>query len=132
LHVQAYCKVAEGPAWWNIFTFAEYISYMLPIQASFDPPGLSVAVKKDRAAEALLTTGAKFNVNILAEGREKAVMKQLLKPFKPGEDRFAGMDIQVRAGFSRVFGRRRVHHCPVHALSLHVLRVTASGQEACT
>jgi hypothetical protein len=66
------------------------------LQASFDPPGLSVAVKKDRAAEPLLAPGAKFVVNILAEGREKPVIKQLLKPFKPGEDRFAGLDTQVR------------------------------------
>ncbi|KAK9827610.1 hypothetical protein WJX81_005946 [Elliptochloris bilobata] len=63
-------------------------------QASFDPPGFTVAVKRDRAAEALLLTGAKFVVNILAEGAEKAVVKQLLRPFKPGEDRFAGMDVQ--------------------------------------
>jgi len=41
-------------------------------QASFDPPGLTVAVKRDRAAEALLLTGSKFVVNILAEGAEKA------------------------------------------------------------
>lgn len=66
-------------------------------QASFDPPGLSVAVKKDRAAEPLLTSGAKFVVNILAEGEEKPVIRQLLKSFKPGEDRFAGLDIKVRS-----------------------------------
>jgi flavin reductase (DIM6/NTAB) family NADH-FMN oxidoreductase RutF len=66
------------------------------LQASFDPPGLSVAVKKDRAAEALLAVGSKFVVNILAEGKEKPVIKQLLKSFKPGEDRFAGLEIQVR------------------------------------
>ncbi len=55
-----------------------------------------MAVKKDRAAEALLAVGSKFVVNILAEGKEKPVIKQLLKPFKPGEDRFEGMDTQVR------------------------------------
>ena len=65
------------------------------VQASFDPPGLSVAVKRDRAAEALLSPGAKFIVNIMAEGHERPLMKQLLKPFKPGEDRFAGLDIEV-------------------------------------
>ena len=65
------------------------------LQASFDPPGLSVAVKKDRAAEALLSPGAKFIVNIMAEGHERPLMKQLLKSFKPGEDRFAGLDIEV-------------------------------------
>ena len=67
---------------------------MLP-QASFDPPGLSVAVKKDRAAEALLSPGARFIVNIMAEGHERPLMKQLLKSFKPGEDRFAGLDVEV-------------------------------------
>lgn len=68
------------------------------VQASFDPPGLSVAVKKDRAAEGLLAIGSKFVVNILAEGREKPVIKQLLKQFKPGEDRFAGLDTQACTG----------------------------------
>ena len=65
------------------------------LQASFDPPGLSVAVKKDRAAEPLLSPGAKFIVNIMAEGHERPLIKQLLKPFKPGEDRYAGLDIEV-------------------------------------
>jgi len=44
-------------------------------QASFRPPGVSVAVKKDRATESLLVRSSKFNVNVLAEGRERAVMK---------------------------------------------------------
>lgn len=65
------------------------------LQASFDPPGLTVAVKRDRAVENLLNGGSQFVVNILAEGDHKGLMKQLLKPFKPGEDRFAGLEIQV-------------------------------------
>lgn len=56
-----------------------------------------MAVKKDRAAEPLLSPGAKFIVNIMAEGQERPLMKQLLKTFKPGEDRFAGLDIEVRS-----------------------------------
>lgn len=40
-------------------------------QASFDPPGLSIAVKKDRAVENLLLTGNRFNINILKEGGDK-------------------------------------------------------------
>jgi flavorubredoxin/flavin reductase (DIM6/NTAB) family NADH-FMN oxidoreductase RutF len=63
-------------------------------QASFDPPGLTVAVKKDRAVEALLPEGACFVLNVLADGKDKPVMKQLLKPFKPGEDRFAGLEVK--------------------------------------
>ena len=70
------------------------------MQASFDPPGLTVAVKKDRAVENLLNGGSQFVVNILAEGDHKTLMKQLLKSFKPGEDRFAGLDIQVTGGWS--------------------------------
>ncbi|KAG2496624.1 hypothetical protein HYH03_005445 [Edaphochlamys debaryana] len=61
-------------------------------QASFDPPGITVAVKKDRAMENLLVVGGKFAVSMLAEGREKAAMKRLSRPFGPGEDRLAGLD----------------------------------------
>ena len=43
----------------------------MSVQASFDPPGLSIAVKKDRAVEPLLVLGNKFNVNVLAQGNEK-------------------------------------------------------------
>ena len=62
-------------------------------QASFDPPGLTVAVKKDRAVEALLPVGSPFVLNVLAEGREKAALKALLRPFAPGEDRFEGLEV---------------------------------------
>ena len=44
------------------------------LQASFDPPGLSIAVKKDRAVETLLVMGNKFNVNVLAQGKEKVLL----------------------------------------------------------
>jgi flavorubredoxin/flavin reductase (DIM6/NTAB) family NADH-FMN oxidoreductase RutF len=60
-------------------------------QASFDPPGLTVAVKRDRAAEPFLVPGARFAVNVLAEGpAARAASKAMLRPFAPGEDRFAG------------------------------------------
>ncbi|KXZ51271.1 hypothetical protein GPECTOR_13g758 [Gonium pectorale] len=61
-------------------------------QASFDPPGITVAVKKDRAMEKLLIVGGKFAVSMLAEGRDKPVMKRLSRPFSPGEDRLAGIE----------------------------------------
>jgi hypothetical protein len=44
-------------------------------QASFDPPGLTLAVKKDRGMESLLTPGKKFAMSMLAEGRFKPAMK---------------------------------------------------------
>lgn len=61
-------------------------------QASFDPPGITVSVKKDRAMGQLLVVGGKFAVSMVAEGRDRPVMKRLTKPFSPGEDRLAGLD----------------------------------------
>ncbi|WP_137669318.1 diflavin flavoprotein [Sphaerospermopsis reniformis] len=60
-------------------------------QASFSPPGLTIAVAKDRAMENMTYTGSNFVVNILAEGRE--IRKQFMKVYAPGQDRFAGLDI---------------------------------------
>ncbi|MCL1468182.1 diflavin flavoprotein [Argonema galeatum A003/A1] len=61
-------------------------------QATFNPPGLTVAVAKDRAVESLTHTGDKFVLNILQEGKE--LRKHFLKPFSPAEDRFAGISTQ--------------------------------------
>ena len=63
-------------------------------QASFSPPGLTVAVAKDRAVEALLHVGDAFALNVLAAGRETGPMKQFLQPFAPGADRFAGLALE--------------------------------------
>jgi flavin reductase (DIM6/NTAB) family NADH-FMN oxidoreductase RutF/flavodoxin len=63
-------------------------------QASFSPPGLTVAVAKDRAVEALLHVGDVFALNVLAAGRESGPMKQFLQPFAPGADRFAGLNLE--------------------------------------
>ncbi|MBI1242366.1 diflavin flavoprotein [Umezakia ovalisporum] len=60
-------------------------------QASFNPPGLTIAVAKDRALEMLMHSGNKFVLNILQEGNHIGLMKQFLKPFGPGEDRFANV-----------------------------------------
>jgi flavorubredoxin/flavin reductase (DIM6/NTAB) family NADH-FMN oxidoreductase RutF len=62
-------------------------------QASFSPPGLTVAVARDRAVEALLHVGDVFALNVLAAGRETGPMKQFLQPFAPGADRFAGLTL---------------------------------------
>ncbi|MDZ8090713.1 MAG: diflavin flavoprotein [Nostoc sp. DedQUE05] len=58
-------------------------------QASFSPPGLTIAVAKDRAVETLTHTGNKFVLNILKEGNHLGLMKHFLKPFGPGQNRFA-------------------------------------------
>ncbi len=63
-------------------------------QATFNPPGLSIAVAKDRAIESLMYSGNKFVLNILPEGNHLGMMKHFLKPFAPGEDRFAGIETE--------------------------------------
>ncbi|MEO0803039.1 MAG: diflavin flavoprotein [Cyanobacteria bacterium J06642_2] len=64
-------------------------------QATFNPPGLTIAVAKDRAIESLLYPGNPFALNILADGRHIPLMKHFLKPFGPGEDRFDGVSTRV-------------------------------------
>ncbi|MEA5508181.1 diflavin flavoprotein [Crocosphaera sp. UHCC 0190] len=64
-------------------------------QATFNPPGFTVAVAKERAIESLLHKGSSFVLNILKEGNHLGLMKQFLKPFSPGEDRFAGVKIET-------------------------------------
>ena len=58
-------------------------------QASFNPPGLTIAVAKDRALEPLMHSGNQFVLNILKEGNHLGLIKYFLKPFAPGENRFA-------------------------------------------
>ncbi len=60
-------------------------------QATFNPPGLTVAVAKERAIESLLYKGNSFVLNVLPEGNHIGLMKHFLKPFAPGEDRFEGV-----------------------------------------
>jgi flavorubredoxin/flavin reductase (DIM6/NTAB) family NADH-FMN oxidoreductase RutF len=64
-------------------------------QASFDPPGFTVAIAKDRAIESLMQVGDRFVFNILEEGNFQALMKHFLKRFPPGADRFAGIKTQT-------------------------------------
>jgi flavorubredoxin/flavin reductase (DIM6/NTAB) family NADH-FMN oxidoreductase RutF len=71
-------------------------------QASFTPPGFTVAVAKDRAVEGLLHSGDRCVLNVLAAGREKPLMKHFLSPFAPGADRFAGLAISESPGYQPV------------------------------
>ena len=63
-------------------------------QATFNPPGLTVAVAKERAIESLLFKGNRFILNVLPEGKHIPLMKHFLQPFAPGEDRFAEVAIE--------------------------------------
>lgn len=64
-------------------------------QATFTPPGLTIAVAKERAIESLLYNHSHFVLNILPEGQHLSLMKHFLKPFAPGEDRFVGVETET-------------------------------------
>ncbi len=60
-------------------------------QASFSPPGITVAVAKDRAIETLMQVGDRFVINVLQENNYQKLFRQFLKRFPPGADRFEGI-----------------------------------------
>ncbi|MFM7314416.1 MAG: diflavin flavoprotein [Cyanobium sp.] len=62
-------------------------------QASFEPPGLSIAVARDRAIESLLQVGDRFVLNILREDNHQSLLRHFLRRFPPGADRFAGVSV---------------------------------------
>ncbi|MEM1369720.1 MAG: diflavin flavoprotein [Cyanobacteria bacterium P01_H01_bin.15] len=64
-------------------------------QASFEPPGITIAVAKDRAIESLMQVDDTFVLNVLEEGNYYHLMKQFLRRFKPGADRFAGVETRT-------------------------------------
>lgn len=73
-------------------------------QASFNPPGFSVAVAKDRAIESFMQVGDHFVLNVLSEDNYQGLMKHFLKRFPPGADRFAGVNTQTAINGSPILG----------------------------
>lgn len=57
-------------------------------QATFNPPGLTVAIAKDRDVESLMHSGGKFVLNILSENNYQDYVRHFRKTFAPGEKRF--------------------------------------------
>jgi flavorubredoxin/flavin reductase (DIM6/NTAB) family NADH-FMN oxidoreductase RutF len=64
-------------------------------QATFNPPGITVAIAKERAVESILHTGGKFVLNILGKENYQDYMKHFRKNFAPGEDRFKDFSTAV-------------------------------------
>jgi flavin reductase (DIM6/NTAB) family NADH-FMN oxidoreductase RutF len=62
-------------------------------QASFAPPGITVAVAKDRAIESLLQVNDRFVLNILQENNYLHLFRHFLKRFPPGANRFEGVEL---------------------------------------
>jgi len=61
-------------------------------QASFKPPGVTVAVAKDRAIEALMQVNDCFVINVLQENNYQHLLRHFLKRFPPGANRFDGIN----------------------------------------
>ncbi len=89
-------------------------------QATFNPPGLTVAVAKERAIESLMHKDGKFVLNILEQGNHLPLMKQFLKPFAPGEDRFVGVKIATAT-----------NGCPILTDSLAYLECNVQSRLEC-
>ncbi|MGL6337707.1 MAG: diflavin flavoprotein [Waterburya sp.] len=89
-------------------------------QATFTPPGLTVAVAKERAIESLLFTGNNFVLNVLPEGKHLSLMKHFLKPFAPGEDRFEGVATEVAS-----------NGCPILSDSLAYVECQVANRMEC-
>ncbi len=62
-------------------------------QASFKPPGLTVAVAKDRAIESFMQVGDRFVINVLRADNFQPLLRHFLKRFPPGADRFEGVNL---------------------------------------
>jgi flavorubredoxin/flavin reductase (DIM6/NTAB) family NADH-FMN oxidoreductase RutF len=90
-------------------------------KASRKPPGLTVAVAKDRAIESLMQVGDRFVLNILEEGNYQHLMKHFLKRFSPGADRFADLDTQKAS-----------NGCPILTDALAYLECQVKSRMECT
>jgi len=87
-------------------------------QASFNPPGITVAIAKDRAVESLTHTGDNFVLNILKEGMN--VRRHFLQSFAPGDDRFAGLETETAE-----------NGCPIINDALAYLECTVQSRMDC-
>ena len=62
------------------------------MQAGFEPPAVTIAVRRDRYLADWLSNGTPLVVNIIADN-DKSLLKQFGKGFAPGEPAFDGVEI---------------------------------------
>ncbi|XGV95830.1 MAG: diflavin flavoprotein [Leptolyngbya sp. BL-A-14] len=87
-------------------------------QASFNPPGLTIAIAKDQTGELLAHTGEPFVLNVLKQG--KNLRRYFLKPPSPGEDPFAAIATEPAA-----------NGCPILTDALAYLECTVQNRMEC-
>ncbi len=64
-------------------------------QVSFEPPMICLAVKKGRAIESIIDGSGKFVLNIVGEDNS-AMFRKFSRSVAPGQDAFAGLEVQRR------------------------------------
>src|SRR5262249_6938060 len=64
-------------------------------QCSFEPPQVSVCLRRGRAINSWLADGAAFTVNVLGEG-QTALVRHFGRGFDPGEEAFSGLPLVER------------------------------------
>lgn len=111
--VGSLCVVTTAQQDLNSAMLASWVS-----QASFNPPGFTVAVAKDRAIEGLMHEGSAFVLNILPEGNP--IYRKFIKNYAPGEDRFAGVETKPAE-----------NGCPIVTEALAYLECTVAQRLEC-
>ena len=64
-------------------------------QAAFEPPMISVAVNKTRPIQTIIEASKKFCVSLF-HTNQKELFSHFAKGFEPGQDPFAGIDVDRR------------------------------------
>ncbi|WP_422930368.1 flavin reductase family protein [Singulisphaera sp. PoT] len=65
-------------------------------QAGFEPPMLTVAVKRDRFVADWIQASGKFTLNQLPDGA-KGLLRHFGRGFEPGSDAFQGIEVRQEA-----------------------------------
>lgn len=66
------------------------------MQAGFEPPAVSVAVRKGRFVAQWLAAGAPFALNVVPQG-DSVLLKHFSRGFEPGENAFDGLQLHRSA-----------------------------------
>ena len=88
-------------------------------QAGFDPPMLTVAVRRDRYVADWVAASGRFTLNQLADG-SKALIRHFGRGFAPDAPAFEGLELR----------RRRRRGGPVLAAALAYLDAEVAGEIA--
>jgi len=87
-------------------------------QATFNPPGITIAISHERAINAFLEEGDPLVLNVLAEGRD--VRRHFTKPITPGEGLWSGVSTQTA-----------LNGCPILDQVLSYMECTVHSRMQC-